>query len=340
MFNQVATKESMERPIEEIIVGYLEGDCPTDELRLLLEWLKESSDHVRIFNEVRTDYIATKVALMSDAQLKEAEKLQMARIAFSQAHQRRIKRMRRWIIGTAAVIMLCIGAASIFMRNYSIVERDNRITAYAPHDSIRTIILPDGSKVWLNAMAMIKYPEKFSPDCRNVEIEGEAYFEVTKDSSRPFVVHSEQIDVTVLGTTFNMQCYRGSKNATSSLITGKVQVEGNHGEGCIILQPGQRANLDGENHQLTVQQDVNTGYDAVWHNNLIPFNNASVEQVAHALEHFYGVSVRILNPKGHSHTYSGVIKRTENIDSTLSLLRNAMPIKYSRTNNDITLTIQ
>ena len=53
MFNQVATKESMERPIEEIIVGYLEGDCPTDELRLLLEWLKESSDHVRIFNEVR-----------------------------------------------------------------------------------------------------------------------------------------------------------------------------------------------------------------------------------------------------------------------------------------------
>ena len=85
---------------------------------------------------------------------------------------------------------------------------------------------------------------------------------------------------------------------------------------------------------------MNTGFDAVWHNNLIPVNNASVEQVAHALEHFYGVEVSIRNPKGHNHTYSGVIKRTGSVDSTLCLLRNAMPIEYKRTGNDITIIIQ
>ena len=243
-------------------------------------------------------------------------------------------------MSTAAVVLLLVGVGTFLSRNYSIVERDSRICVFAPHDSIRTLVLPDGSRVWLNQMAMIKYPEKFDDDVRRVEIEGEAYFEVAKDAAHPFVVHGEQMDITVLGTTFNVQCFRGSKNACSSLISGKVQVKGNHGEGCIILNPGQRANLDGENRQLTVQQDVNTGFDAVWHNNLIPFNNASVEQVAYALEHFYGVEVSIRNPKGHNHTYSGVIKRTGSVDSTLCLLRNAMPIEYKRTGNDITIIIQ
>ncbi|MGN0213226.1 MAG: FecR domain-containing protein [Muribaculaceae bacterium] len=330
----------MNRTIEEIIISYLNGESSTADLQQLKAWLSADSENVAEFNACRRQYIGAKSAIMSADQIAEAEKLQMAKIAFYEAHRRRVAMFRRWVAGTAAAVLLLVGAGLFFSRNYSIIERDNRITAFAPHDSIRTLVLPDGTKVWLNQMAMIKYPEHFDKDCRKVEIEGEAYFEVTKDASRPFVVHSEQMDITVLGTTFNVQCFRGSKNACSSLISGKVQVVGNHGEGRIILKPGQRANLDGENRQLTVQQDVNTGYDAVWHNNLIPFDNASVEQVAHALEHFYGVEVNIRNPKGHNHTYSGVIKRTGDVDSTLWLLKNAMPIEYSRTNKSITITIQ
>lgn len=330
----------MGRTIEEIIITYFNGECSTAELQQLKAWLSADAHNVAEFNACRRQYIAAKAAVVSADQIAEAEKLQMARIAFYEAHKRRVAMFRRWVVGTAAAVLLMLGLGIFFSQNYSIVQRDNRITAFAPHDSIRTLVLPDGTKVWLNQMAMIKYPKQFSSHNREVEIEGEAYFEVKKDPSRPFVVHSEQINITVLGTKFNVQCFRGSKHASSSLISGKVQVEGNHGEGSIILKPGQRANLDGDNHQLTVQQDVNTGYDAVWHNNLIPFDNASVQQVAHALEHFYGVEVNIRNPKGHNHTYSGVIKRTSDVDSTLWLLKNAMPIEYSRTNKKITITIQ
>ena len=330
----------MDRTIEEIIIAYLDGNCSTPDLQRLHQWLAADMRNVAEFNLCRRQFVGAKAAMMSAEQIAEAEKLQMARIAYFEAHRRRRLMLRRWIVSTAAVVLLLLGVGTFLSRNYSIVERDSRICVFAPHDSIRTLVLPDGSRVWLNQMAMIKYPEKFDDDVRRVEIEGEAYFEVAKDAAHPFVVHGEQMDITVLGTTFNVQCFRGSKNACSSLISGKVQVKGNHGEGCIILNPGQRANLDGENRQLTVQQDVNTGFDAVWHNNLIPFNNASVEQVAHALEHFYGVEVSIRNPKGHNHTYSGVIKRPGSVDSTLCLLRNAMPIEYKRTGNDITIIIQ
>ena len=141
--------------------------------------------------------------------------------------------------------------------------------------------MPDGSKVWLNNASTLKYPHEFSEKERNVYLEGEAYFEVTKNRHKPFIVQSDAMRVRVLGTTFNFKSDKRCRIAEATLIEGEIEVKGNKEEGQIILAPGQRAELNKNNGRLTVKQ-VDAKLDAVWHDNLIPFQKADIFTITKA----------------------------------------------------------
>ena len=208
------------------------------------------------------------------------------------------------------------------------------IVAVASEGIVKEVVLPDGSKVWLNNAATLKYPREFSEKERNVYLEGEAYFEVTKNRHKPFTVQSDAIRVRVLGTTFNLKSDKRCRIAEATLIEGEIEVKGNKEEGQIILTPGQRAELNKNNGRLTVKQ-VDAKLDAVWHDNLIPFQKADIFTITKALERFYDVKI-ILSPDIQTgKTYSGVLKRKSNIESVLKSLQNSIPIDYKIVGNNI-----
>ena len=189
------------------------------------------------------------------------------------------------------------------------------------------MVLPDGTRVWLNNLATLKYPREFSEKERNVYLEGEAYFEVTKNRHKPFTVQSDAMRVRVLGTTFNFKSDKNCRVAEATLIEGEIEVKGNKEEGQIILAPGQRAELNKKSGRLTVKQ-VDAKLDAVWHDNLIPFQKADIFTITKALERFYDVKI-ILSPDIRADkTYSGVLRRKSTIDSVLTSLQNSIPIDY------------
>lgn len=320
---------------EDIINKYLTGQCSEEELVEVNTWMKESEENARQLFRMEEVYHLGKFNQYADGQrMARAEKQLYKKLDEEKGKQKKILRMHRWMRYAATVaVMLVIGGGAGYWFYQNGTDQQVMV-AVANEGIVKEVVLPDGTKVWLNNSATLKYPREFSEKERNVYLEGEAYFEVTKNRHKPFTVQSDAMRVRVLGTTFNFKCDKRCRIAEATLIEGEIEVKGNKEEGQIILAPGQRAELNKNNGRLTVKQ-VDAKMDAVWHDNLIPFQKADIFTITKALERFYEVKI-ILSPDIRpDKTYSGVLKRKSNIESVLKSLQNSIPIDYKIVGNNI-----
>lgn len=151
------------------------------------------------------------------------------------------------------------------------------------------MVLPDGSKVWLNAASSIHYPTMFIGDERLVEITGEAYFEVARNAAKPFKVKiNNTTTVEVLGTHFNVNAYSNEETINTTLLEGAVRVSGAGGK--TVLVPGQQAQTTADGKSKVINA-VNTGKVIAWKNGVFDFEDASLEEVMRQLERWYDIEV-------------------------------------------------
>lgn len=320
---------------EDIINKYLTGQCTEEELVEVNTWMKESEENARQLFRMEEIYHLGKFNQYADGQrMARAEKQLYRKLDEEKGKQNKILRMHRWMRYAAAIaVILVIGGGAGYWFYQSGTDQQMMV-AVANEGIVKEVVLPDGTKVWLNNSAILKYPREFSEKERNVHLEGEAYFEVTKNRHKPFTIQSDAMRVRVLGTRFNFKCDKCCRIAEATLIEGEIEVKGNKEEGQIILAPGQRAELNKNNGRLTVKQ-VDAKMDAVWHDNLIPFQKADIFTITKALERFYDVKI-ILSPDIQSNkTYSGVLKRKSDIESVLKSLQNSIPIDYKIVGSNI-----
>ena len=223
--------------------------------------------------------------------------------------------------------MLVVGLISFFSYRQGESNLQNALTQVeveAPLGAQTRLRLPDGTLVVLNAGSRLVYPQDFGVDNREVELSGEGYFEVMRNPEKPFVVQSEAMQVRVLGTVFNLKSDKAKMSAVATLLKGEVEVKGNHGEGMIILAPGQKAELNGMTRRLVVKQ-VDTGIEN-WHNNEFVFEKADLYTIARTLENSYGVRIILAPNIDVSKTYSGTLKKKESVGAVLNLIKNANSI--------------
>lgn len=324
---------------EDIINKYLTGQCSEEEIvevnAWINAWMKESEENARQLFRMEEIYHLGKFNQYADRQqMARAEKQLYKKLDEEKRKQNKILRMHRWMKYAAMIaVILVIGGGSGYWL-YQNGNNQHMMVAVANEGIVKEIILPDGTKVWLNNSATLKYPREFSEKARNVYLDGEAYFEVTKNRHKPFTVQSDAMRVRVLGTTFNFKCDKNYRIAEVTLIEGEIEVKGNKEEGQIILAPGQRAELNKNNGRLTVKQ-VDAKMDAVWHDNLIPFQKADIFTISKALERFYDIKI-ILSPDMRADkTYSGVLKKKSTIESVLKSLQNSISIDYKIVGNNI-----
>lgn len=155
--------------------------------------------------------------------------------------------------------------------------------------------LPDGTRVWLNSASSIRYPVRFSSNERKVVVTGEAYFEVAKDPSKPFKVAVDDMEVDVLGTSFNINGYANEGKMQTTLVDGAVRVRFDTDR--VILKPGQQAvlanaalaNAPGEKFRIDDKADIEQV--VAWKNGIFNFNNADLFTVMRQLERWYGIEV-------------------------------------------------
>lgn len=204
-------------------------------------------------------------------------------------------------------------------------EQFAEVTAAA--GSIIRYELPDHSVVWLNAGSSLRYPTVFSKDNRNVDLSGEAYFEVQADSERPFYVNTpEGLSVYVYGTKFNVNAYEDESSIETVLEKGKVNVISPDRETIIQLAPGERLLYDKlEKRMLKSAVDV---YEKVaWKDGKLIFRNASLEDIFKRLERHFNVDIQFKNHAGKEYKYRATF-RDETLPQILDYLAKSAALKW------------
>lgn len=178
------------------------------------------------------------------------------------------------------------------------------------------VVLFDGTRVWLNGGSRLRYPSRFAVNCREVELSGEAYFEVTKDTSRPFMVRTALAKVEVLGTSFNVSA-QAEKECVATLVEGRVRMQDAE-EHKVVLAPGQQAELDEQGGWKVEEVDIR--YFIAWKDGKFAFKDAKLETVLEKLARYYGVQFKFENSKVAALTYTTIIEQYENVEDVLLIL--------------------
>lgn len=174
------------------------------------------------------------------------------------------------------------------------------------------VVLPDGSKVWLNSASSLKYPTAFTGKERSVELQGQGYFEVTKNAQQPFSVKAGAMEVHVLGTSFDVMAYSDEASINTTLVDGAVKVKGQ------VLKPGQQARFDPATGDVTVAiADVQQVI--AWKTGFFEFDNARLADIMRQVARWYDIDVSYTNEQATG-TYGGRISRNLPLSEILHML--------------------
>jgi ferric-dicitrate binding protein FerR (iron transport regulator) len=201
--------------------------------------------------------------------------------------------------------------------------------AHSPVGSISELALPDGSVIFLNADTRIKYSIDGKSNFREVFLEGEAWFEVAKNKKKPFIVHTNALDVKVTGTRFNVKAYNNENEVAATVENGSIVIQSsndyNIGEE-LTLKPGEQLVLNKETKEAVVKQ-VNTKWFTSWKNNKLIFINMELKDLVVLLERKYGVDIEVKREEIMKLHFDGTIK-DESIIEILEIMKKTLPIDF------------
>lgn len=224
--------------------------------------------------------------------------------------------------GNVKLVKLANGQIAYQTANGEIIKELQYNTLSNPRGSkVIDMTLADGSRVWLNAGSSVTYPVAFIGNERKIKITGEAYFEVTHNSSMPFKVSKDETEVTVLGTHFNVNAYEDEDDIKVTLLEGSVKVS--NGSTNSLLKPGQQAQVGNE---IKVSSNVNLDEVMAWKNGLFQFGEASIEEVMRQVSRWYDVEV-VYESKPTEH-FRGEMSRDVEASKVLKMLESTEAVHF------------
>ena len=195
-----------------------------------------------------------------------------------------------------------------------------------PRGGLYLLVLADGTRVWMNSDSHLKYPVMFAGGKREVILSGEAYFDVVKDKSAPFIVRTESGNIEVLGTEFNIKCYSDETALVTTLVNGKVKFDDGINPS-VILKPEEQLIFEKENSQSIVRK-VNVNHYISWKDKLFMFDEEDMVTIMNKLARWYDVDIIIETPELKEKVFYGVIRKYENISTILDMLKKTQNIDY------------
>lgn len=302
--------------MKDLLQRYIQGDVSEDEKRAVMTWLEESPDNFEEFKAMRKLYDISLWNVSEQAKKKDSFRISP----------------RQFIIGTlkvAAITVLVLFGMQKFV--YSPKE-DATIamqSIHVPAGQRAELTLADGTHVWLNSRSTLKFPTQFGSKNRNVELDGEGYFTVTKDPSAPFIVKTNQYDIEVLGTEFNVKAYKQSACFETSLLKGSVEISSPRISRKVRLKPNEV--ILTQNNQVKIKQISDYNYFK-WRDGLFCFENETVESLIEKLQLYYDVTIEVHRPTLLKHRYSGKFRIKDGIEHVLKVLQ--LKHKFTYTKNE------
>lgn len=240
----------------------------------------------------------------------------------------------RIVYPVAASLLLAAICAAYFMvqRNstFSVLQTLTLNQEKTPKGVQRHITLDDGTQVWLNANSVLKYPKDFSEKKnREVFLDGEAFFDVSENKEKPFIVRTSDLAIKVLGTAFNVRSYANDPVVETTLVRGKVSIASPAEDSLhhVTLLPNQQALFSKDSKKIALEETVNTEDYTAWKNGLMVFDNKPFSYIKETLERWYDVSITMEDEKSLSCTFSAKFK-DKTLQEVLDIFKNTESINY------------
>ncbi len=305
-----------------LMVDYFAGRANQQEIDQLMTWVGQSAENEQEFTRMKALWEASALPMKEQeiAQALTQTKAKIAAIENNEIDERvAIRPLYRWIRNVAAVLVL--GFSTYFI--YQQFTQEVYITKIT-REEIDSLLLDDGSKIYLASNTRFSYPQKMNGKTRQVNLQnGEAFFKIAKDASRPFTVQLNNSKVTVLGTSFNIR--NTLRSVDVSVNSGKVAFEAISGNQPAILTAGMGLNYNISGNSILRFSSVNQN-NSYWLNKEMLFVNASLEQVFESLENCFNVKVKLKDTIKFRHKFNADFKNTQ-LQEILEVLEATYPIQ-------------
>lgn len=316
--------------MKDQIIAYFNGQLSPSEEENLLYWLKENEENWKVFIQIKNNLDPDKMDhQLLESSYSELKNKLVIKQQFKSVQSIKLRTQKFSIWKIAA--MLVLAAVSGFMAAYLLTGGSSQKTSLVwfetqvPRGEKSLLLLPDGSKVWVNSESSLSYPANFMDGNRNVKLNGEAYFEVAKHNGSVFTVETPDYNVRVLGTRFNLMAYENFNRTETTLIEGKIEIQ--KGKQIIDIVPGQTFIY--KDNQFFSKETM-AAKSSRWKDDIFDFDQITFQEMVIRLERWYDVDIEIKSPELNQIIYSGVFKNEETIDEVLNTFQLTMPIRYTR----------
>ncbi|WP_293712447.1 FecR domain-containing protein [uncultured Parabacteroides sp.] len=309
----------------DLLSKYLTGNISSEEKQTLFQQLKEDAELKKeaadiqnlsaLISMVREEHSASDMQYRSFVRLKKKR-------AF-------LFNMRK-VAGYAAIVLFSVLSTYLLM-TYA-AEGGEEVACYqefsTPPGQRAKVLLADGTEVWLNANSTLRYPERFDRKQREVELHGEAFFEVEKNKEKPFIVKTSKMDILVTGTMFNVSAYETEKYFVTSLVEGAVSVScANDRNRTFSLRPQQQIVVSDSSSEVTSFEDIDF---LSWKEGVFVFDDMVLTDIIKKLELFYDVSITVKNMKLGNYRYTGKFRQRDGVESVLRKLQIVYPFTFTK----------
>lgn len=323
---------------DEIIFKYITGQADENEIRNVREWADISEERRLELSRMKNSWVLASLNNEIDPFVKKQQiQLILDKInVLNKKNKSEIVRIK-WLRYAASVLLIIGLSASL---GYFISNSQHTKMGFTeiivPKGERSKVVLPDGSTVQLNGGSQLKFMPDFKIDKRIVQLEGEAFFEVTHDKSHPFVVETNNnLQVEVLGTSFNVCSYSDDKIITTYLETGKVKVSIDGGND-IFLNPSEVLKFEKQSGK-TIKQTMNDHRFSDWTSGILNIQGETIAELSKKLERRFDIEIEFGDNEVQNHTYTGSIK-DEDLNTVLSALEFLSELSCKREGKVVTLS--
>lgn len=304
--------------MDELLIKYIKGETTPSEREKVVRWLDEDPKNMHQFRSLRKIYNISLWTPIEETcqETKQTKMLKPVWVEF---------------IKVAAIILITFLGTKTFFDWKE--EPTTMQTVIVPAGQRTELLLADGTKVWLNSRSKLKFPNQFQKGSRNVELEGEGYFEVTHKDKIPFTVHTSQYNVKVLGTEFNVKAYKEQFEA--SLLKGCVEISNTNKSQTVRLKPNEQVISDKGQLVRSIIQDKNYFR---WREGLLCLDDESIGSLIEKLELYYDVDIVVQRPSLMQYHYSGKFRIRDGVEHVLKVLQLKHNFTYTK-NEDLNLII-
>lgn len=314
---------------------------PTPELDLVWQnWLAENEDKKSLLDQSRK--MILNLSFKEYSPDSDSKQYILEKVNQSTNSSRMLFWQQTWLRAAAVFIAVMAIGALVYFTSFN---QDDKIMATSVEmvkkknlEGVKsTLMLADGSKVYLNSGSTLEYPKTFTTKERVVKLNGEAFFEIAHDSERPFRVKTTDFQVEVLGTKFNVNS--GVNYSAVALVEGKVRLQSESEDTSIVLDPGHMATLNQQNGSFkTSSFDID--YITGWKDGYLVFKEASLDEVVNRLHKWYGIEIKLINkPKTADWSYTASFKN-ESLEMVLLNMSTLRQFNYEIKNDSLIMSFQ